>query len=65
MKQIAQYCTEKMPGTKYDRFYVDELVKKYPKQEDLEALFEKIKNISASNTDDFVKDFLMLVDAKA
>lgn len=54
-----------MPGTNYDRFYVDEMVKKYPKQEDLEALYEKINSIKANSTEEFVKDFLMLVDKKA
>jgi len=65
VKTLAQYCTEKMPGTNYDRFYCDELVKKYPKQEDLEALIVKVKSISATTTETFVTDFLMLVDAKA
>lgn len=31
-----------MPDTKYDKYYVEELVKKYPKLEDLEAFFAKI-----------------------
>lgn len=39
-KQLLEICTEKMPGTKYDRFYVEELVKKYPKLEDLQAFLE-------------------------
>ena len=54
-----------MPGTNYDRFYVDELVKKYKEQEALEALIEKIKSIEATTCEDFVKDFLMIVDTKA
>jgi len=54
-----------MPGTNYDRFYVDELVKKYPGQEKLEEFIEKVKAIPTPAGDDFVHDFLMLVDAKA
>ena len=54
-----------MPGTNYDRFYVDELVKKYKEQEALEALIEKIKSIEAKPGDDFVTEFLMLVDTKS
>jgi len=66
VKSLAVYCTEKMSGTNYDRFYVDELVKKYPKQEDLEALIEKVKSIKDQPTvPEFVHEFLMLVDAKA
>jgi len=53
-----------MPGTKYDRFYVDEMVKKYPKQEQLDALFEKIKAITATDVPTFQNEFLLLVDAK-
>jgi GTP1/Obg family GTP-binding protein len=29
VKDIVKYCEEKMPGSRYDRFYVDEMVKKY------------------------------------
>lgn len=42
-KQLLNFCTEKMPDTKYDRFYVEELVKKYPQLEDLQAFLEKIQ----------------------
>ena len=31
VKMLAAYCEEKMPGTKFDKFYVDELVKKHAK----------------------------------
>jgi len=54
-----------MPGTNYDRFYVDELVKKYKEQDALEALIEKIKSIEAPTVEEYVKAFLMLVDTKA
>jgi hypothetical protein len=65
VKELAVYCTEMMPGTNYDRFYVDELVKKYPGQENLEAFIIKVKAISVPAGDEFVHEFLMLVDAKA
>lgn len=29
-KALIAFCVEKMPNTNYDRFYVEELVKKYP-----------------------------------
>jgi len=32
-KELGEYCEGKMPGTKYDRYFVEELVKKYPKLE--------------------------------
>ena len=53
-----------MAGTKYDRFYIDELVKKYPKQEQLDVLFNKIKAITATNVPAFQNEFLLIVDAK-
>jgi hypothetical protein len=62
VKGLAAYCTEKMPGTNYDRFYVDELVKKHKTQEALDELIVKVKSIGATNCEDFVKEFLMLVD---
>jgi hypothetical protein len=34
-----------MTGTNYDKFYVDELVKKYMQQADLDALITKVKEI--------------------
>jgi hypothetical protein len=64
VKGLAAYCSEKMPGTNYDRFYVDELVKKHKSQEALDELITKVKSIEATNCEDFVKDFLMLVDTK-
>jgi len=30
VKDLIAYCVEKMPGTNYDKYYIDELVKKYP-----------------------------------
>tara|TARA_B100000768_G_C10882417_1_gene210180 strand:- start:148 stop:273 length:126 start_codon:yes stop_codon:yes gene_type:complete len=32
-KELADYCEMKMPKTNYDRYFVEELVKKYPKLE--------------------------------
>lgn len=52
-----------MPETKYDRFYVEELVKKYPKLEDLELFFKKIQAITAMDKDQFVEEFLKIVDS--
>ena len=52
-----------MPDTKYDRFYVEELVKKYPKLEDLQAFLEKIHQISAATPDQFIEEFLAVVES--
>jgi len=47
-----------MPGTRYDRFYIDELVKKYPKQDQLDDLIAKIKAIGAEAGEGFQHEFL-------
>lgn len=62
-KQLIKICTEKMPDTKYDRFYFEELVKKYPKLEDLQAFLEKIQQIPATTTEEFVKEFQFIVES--
>jgi hypothetical protein len=61
---LVAYCEEKMTGTKYDRFYIDELIKKYPKQEQLDSLIVKIKSITATTVPAFQNEFLLIVDAK-
>lgn len=64
-KKLVELCTEKMPGTNYDRFYCETLVKKYPKQEQLDGLIEKMAAIEADSVDAFIEQFKLLVDADA
>ena len=52
-----------MPGSRYDRFYVDEMVKKYQKQDALDKLFESIKSIEAPIGEQFIDQFRKLVDS--
>jgi hypothetical protein len=40
VKQLIALCDNKFPGTRYDRFYCEEMVKKYPKQQELDELVE-------------------------
>ena len=54
---MARYCEEKMPGSRLDKFYVDEMVKKYTKQDDLDRLFEQIKAIDAPAGEEFIDKF--------
>ena len=54
---MGKYCEEKMPGTKFDKFFVDELVKKYAKQDVLDELFNKIRDIKAPVGDEYVDEF--------
>ena len=52
-----------MPGTRFDKFFIDELVKKYPKQDVLDKLVESIKAIDAPKGDEYVDKFRLLVDS--
>jgi DnaJ family protein C protein 2 len=61
-KDLVVFCNQKMPGTKYDKFYIAELVKKYPKQEQLDELVAKVKAINQTSVDGFVNEFLDLVN---
>lgn len=58
VKVLIAHCEEHMPETNYDRFYLDELVKKYPKQEDLDALVDAVKGITEPIGEKFVDAFL-------
>lgn len=54
-----------MPGTNYDKFYVDELVKRYMGQEAIDGLINSVKAIpKQKNVDDYVNKFLDLVETE-
>jgi hypothetical protein len=52
-----------MPETRYDRFYIEELVKKYPKLQDLQKLLEQVQGIKAKNKEKFIEKFINIVEA--
>jgi hypothetical protein len=55
-----------MTGTNYDKFFVDELVKKYMQQVDLDALIAKVKAIGTQPTvPEYVSKFLDIVESEA
>lgn len=43
-----------MPGSRFDKFYIDEMVKKYAKQDALDKLFDQIKSIEAPAGDEYI-----------
>lgn len=54
-----------MEGTNYDKFYVDELVKRYPQQEQLDALIVTVKEIGAQpSVPEYVSKFLEIVETE-
>ena len=48
-----------MPKAKYDRFFLDEFVKKYPNQAKIEGIFEEVKTFE---DDDFLAEFEVLLN---
>ena len=56
-----------MPETrKYDKFYIDELVKKYPTQEKIDNLIKSIEEIEEAPTlQEYELKFHRVVDLKA
>ena len=58
VKQLIIICEQKLPGTKYDRFYCEEMVKKYQKKEELDDLIAQVSKIKSQ------EDFENIVRAK-
>lgn len=50
-----------MPMSKYDRFYIAEMVKKYPKQPDIEYVFEQVRSFDSAT---FLKQFEGIINVK-
>jgi len=65
VKELIAICVENMPGTNYDKFYVDELVKRYMQQADLDALIVTIKAIGKQpSVEDYIPKFLDIVETE-
>ena len=46
VKELGQLCDERCSNSKYDKFFVEEFVKKFKKLEDLEEVVVKFRLIS-------------------
>lgn len=64
-KALVELCVTNMPGTNYDKFWCETIVKKYPKQEQLDALIEEVAAIEADSVEAFVEEIKVVVDADA
>ena len=42
IKEATLYCCERMPDSKYDKYFFEEFVKKYKTQEDVDELLAKM-----------------------
>ena len=51
-----------MPGSQYDKFYLQEFIKKYPTYEELDKFIERVNDIQSSSTEDYIKSFEELVN---
>jgi hypothetical protein len=66
VKDLIAVCVENMPGTNYDKFYVDELVKRYMGQEAIDGLIESVRAIGKqSSVEAYIEKFLDLVETDA
>ena len=48
---------EKMPGTKYDKFYMEEVAKKFKSDAHLEEFVEEVKLIQRQKGNPFAQEF--------
>ena len=65
VKELIAICVENMPGTNYDKFYVDELVKRFSQQDALDELIATIKKIGQQpSVPEYVTKFLDIVETE-
>lgn len=53
VKDLTTVCVEKLPGTKYDKYFVEEFVKKIKTNEELEEFIANIRALKVGSLDDF------------
>lgn len=64
-KAIVELCKSNMPGSKFDRFYLDEKFKKYQSQEDVGTLLADLTKVFELNHLDHLDtemEFLGIID---
>jgi DnaJ family protein C protein 2 len=65
IKEFISTCVAKMPGTKYDRFFCEEFVKKLKKTEDIQDLIAKLNTFSSKEAFDNFEEMTMTKEKKA
>lgn len=63
--EFCQFCVKKMPGSQFDKFYIAEMVKKFPKQEDMDELFATIKGFDDDTFESQFQKFTEDMKAKS
>lgn len=62
-KALLDMCLKRMPGTKYDKFYCEELIKKVKTIEKMQEITEKLSAIPEDEpVSNVVEKFLEIVD---
>ena len=56
VKEFSNLCELKLVGSNYDRFFVEEFVKKIPKLEAIEEIIEKLRALTGTSTN-MIKEF--------
>jgi len=63
IKELTAQCTDKLAGTKFDRFFVEEFVKKIKGIEELEEIVNLLKNSEKGDQETFER-FETLISSK-
>lgn len=62
-KKLLEICGEKLPGTRFDKFFVEGLIPKYPKQEQLDDLIGRIDAIATDDAREYAVEFEKIIKA--
>ena len=62
-KKLLEICGEKLPGTRFDKFFVEGLIPKYPKQEQLDDLIGRIDAIETDDAQQYRVEFEKIIKA--
>lgn len=61
-KEFCVFCIKKMPGSKFDKFFIAEMVKDYATQAALDELFDQVRSFADAT---FESQFQEVVNAQA
>lgn len=56
-KEFNTFCCSKMPGSNLDRWFIEELVKKFPTQEKMDGAWERIRTFDDATFEASFQDF--------
>lgn len=60
IRNLIAICEERAPGTRYDKYFIEEFVKKFKTTVEIDSLIQKLREIPAS--EDFVNTFESIIN---